>query len=92
MKQVVHHALTYASKREKNVDGYLDGYIILGAYHGTFLGETFKVVRKKAIKDECVACLIHLSHPKACIEEILRPWPDNNGRLTIRNASFDIPC
>lgn len=40
-----------------NVDGYLDGYIILGAYHGTILDETFKVVDIKTIKDECVACL-----------------------------------
>lgn len=91
--EVVHQAFTYASKREKNVDGYLDGYILLGAYYGTFLGEILKPLEiRKTIKDECVACLTSLSHPKACMEEIFRPWPDNNGRSAIRNASFNVPC
>lgn len=49
MNEVVHQAFTYASKREKNVDGYLDGYILLGAYHGTFLGEIYKVAGKKKL-------------------------------------------
>lgn len=49
MNKVVHQAFTFASKREKNVDGYLDGYIILGAYHETFLGETFKVFGKRKL-------------------------------------------
>lgn len=36
MNEVVHQNI-YASKRKKNVDGYLDGYyIIRGAYHGAF--------------------------------------------------------
>lgn len=62
MNQVVHQAYTYASKREKNVDGYLDGYILLGAYHGTFLGEIFKVAKRKNLL-KIMRCVSHFVKP-----------------------------